>query len=56
MKRIILEVQHGSIKIPDLITSPVAPGTHQQHSDGNRRRDKLVNHFSHSRKNDLINC
>ncbi|KAL3997622.1 Homeobox domain family protein [Acanthocheilonema viteae] len=34
------EVQHGHVKVPDLITSPVASGTHQQHSDGNRRRDR----------------
>uniref|UniRef100_A0A0R3RM13 Homeobox domain-containing protein n=1 Tax=Elaeophora elaphi TaxID=1147741 RepID=A0A0R3RM13_9BILA len=35
------EVQHGHAKIPDLLTSsPIASGTHQQHNDGSRRRDR----------------
>ncbi|MCP9264288.1 Retinal homeobox protein Rx [Dirofilaria immitis] len=35
------EVQHGHVKIPDLIVSPITSGTHQQNADGNnKRRDR----------------
>ncbi|VDM99737.1 unnamed protein product, partial [Onchocerca ochengi] len=35
----LIEIQHGNVKIPDLIVSPIGSGTHQQNADGNRRRD-----------------
>uniref|UniRef100_A0A915PZJ1 Homeobox domain-containing protein n=1 Tax=Setaria digitata TaxID=48799 RepID=A0A915PZJ1_9BILA len=34
------EIQHGNIKIPDLVSSPITSGAQQQHGDGNKRRDR----------------
>ncbi|VDM14725.1 unnamed protein product [Wuchereria bancrofti] len=42
----MVEIQHGHVKIPDLVTTSVTSGTHQQqHSDANRRRDRKLGGF-----------